>query len=178
MRLAQCPRCPPRKVLALGVLALALALTGARSLLLPPTPVAALADRLAVGINSSTFTLRSLEVNSFPARAGKAGGEAAATTGSRGKGGSLGPAPPEPACLRRTLRCPLLRWSLCAAPGIVVTVPGPPQPPIHTSREPGRKGPRDSTPGTDRALSSREHLQDSCTHTSTPQPTGSSHPIP
>lgn len=74
MKLAPRPRCPPRKVRALGVLALALA--GARSLgcLLPPTPVAALADRLAVGINSSTFTLRSLEVNSFPARAGKAGG--------------------------------------------------------------------------------------------------------
>lgn len=29
----------------------------------------------AVGINSSTFMLRSREVNSFPARAGEAGGE-------------------------------------------------------------------------------------------------------
>lgn len=55
--------------------------------LLPPTPAAAPADRLAVGINSSTFTLRSLEVNSFPAKAGKAGGAGSGCREPREGGG-------------------------------------------------------------------------------------------
>lgn len=134
--------CPPRKVRALGVLALALALAGelapsaACSLRLQRTPAAAPADRLAVGINSSTFTLRSLEVNSFPARAGKAGGAGSGCMEPReGGGGALGPPPPEPAFLRRTLRCHLVPSSLSVALGIgiMVRVPGPPQPAIGTS---------------------------------------------
>lgn len=78
VRLAQCPRWPP------GVLGEPRA---AHSLLTPSLASHSLCScslrlqRLlwqtgwAVGINSSTFMLRSREVNSFPARAGEVGGE-------------------------------------------------------------------------------------------------------
>lgn len=74
MRLAQCLQLSPGKVLTLEVRCPLARLEAA--LLLAPLLSSGLSlvvalDGWAVGINSSTFTLRSLEVNSFSARAAR-----------------------------------------------------------------------------------------------------------
>lgn len=123
---------------------------------------------MAVGINSSTFTLRSREVNSFPARAGRPSGEWVAA-GSRGKGGaSVRPHPSLAAsCPRQSLRVPVQHsasgsWSVFWLS----------EPSEGTPGSQVRLGAQGSTPGMGRTLSSREHPQDTSTHTSTPQLTG------